>query len=61
MVDDPVREELIAAHDAADAIPLAKNVDVDMIGLRGNAIYLVDPSGHIVWSLRLADVCNDKA
>lgn len=58
VVDEPMREERISAKDAADAIALAKDIDVDMVGLRANAIYLVGPDGHVVWSLRLADVCN---
>lgn len=58
VVDEPVHEEVITAQDAADAIALAKNVAVDMIGLEANAIYLVDPEGHVVWSLRLADVLD---
>jgi len=61
MVDVPVHEEIITPHDAADAIALAKNVNIDMIGLQANAIYLLDPGGHIVWSIRLADVPIDEA
>jgi hypothetical protein len=46
-VGELVREEILTAHDAADAIALAKNVDVDMIGLWANAIYQTDLSGHV--------------
>lgn len=59
--DEPVHEEIVTATDGADAIALAKGVNVDMIGLRANAIYLVDPNGHIVWSLRSADILIDKS
>jgi len=61
MVDVPVHEEIITAQDAADAIALARAVEVDMVGLQANSIYLVDPGGHVVWSLRLADAPIDKA
>jgi len=59
--DESVHEEIVTAKDGADAIALAKDVNVDLVGLRANAIYLVDSNGHVVWSLRLADVSADES
>jgi hypothetical protein len=38
------------------AIKAAKRIPVEMIGTGTNAIYLLDPIGHVIWSLRLGDV-----
>lgn len=56
LLEAPVREEVITAKDGAHAVALARAIDVDMVGLRANAVYLVDPDGHVLWSLRLADI-----
>ena len=58
MLDEPLHEEIITAYDATDAVARAKAVELDMAGLKANALYLVDPEGHVVWSLRLADVAD---
>ena len=55
-LDAPVREEIIAATNAAEAIEAAKRIHVDMIATGTNAIYLTDTNGHVIWSLRLGDV-----
>ncbi|MGX9984597.1 hypothetical protein [Methylobacterium fujisawaense] len=55
-LDAPVREEIIAATSVADAVGAAKRIHVDMIGSDANAVYLTDPSGRLIWSLRLCDV-----
>ncbi|MCJ2120971.1 hypothetical protein [Methylobacterium sp. J-077] len=60
-LDEPLHEEVITAEDGTSAIALAKAIDVDMLRLRANAIYLVDPHGYVVWSLRLADVSDISA
>ena len=28
-------------------------------GREANALYLVDPNGHVAWSLRIADTSDD--
>ncbi|WP_408902966.1 hypothetical protein [Methylobacterium radiotolerans] len=58
-LDTPVREEIIAATRAEDAVLAAKRIHVDMIGTGTNAIYLLDPIGHVIWSLRMGDVWLD--
>jgi hypothetical protein len=55
-----VREESIMAKDGVEAIEAAKRIHVDMIGSGTNAIYLTDPSGHVIWALRLGDVWLDR-
>jgi hypothetical protein len=60
-LDTPVREEIIAAARASDAILAAKRIPVDMVGTGTNAIYLLDPIGHVIWSLRLGDVWLEQA
>lgn len=55
-LDAPVREEIIMARSAADAVEKAKNIDADMLGMNANSVYLTDASGHVIWSLRLGDV-----
>ncbi|MCJ2094946.1 hypothetical protein MKK67_20930 [Methylobacterium sp. J-072] len=60
-LDKPLHEEVITAEDGTSAIALAKAIDVDMLRLRANAIYLVDPHGYVAWSLRLADVSDVSA
>ena len=60
-LDEPVHEQVIIAEDGTRAIALAKAIDVDMLRLRANAIYLVDTHGYVVWSLRLADVSDGTA
>lgn len=52
----PVREEIITARTADDAVLAAKRIHVDMIGSGTNAIYLIDAKGRLIWSLRLGDV-----
>lgn len=46
-LDEPVHEEVITAEDGASAIALAKAIDVNMLGLRANAIYLVPPTAML--------------
>lgn len=55
-LDAPVLEESIMACTATYAIGIAKRMHVDMVGLDANSIYLTDPGGHVIWSLRLGDV-----
>jgi len=54
-VDAPVREEIIVAASAPEAIEAAKRIPIDMIGSGTNAIYLINPNGHVIWSLRLGE------
>ena len=61
LLSAPVHEETITAVDARDAVALAKAVDLDMTGLKANALYLVDSEGHVVWSLRIADASDISA
>lgn len=55
-LDAPIREEIIAATRADDAILAPKRIPIDMAGTGTNAIYLLDPKGRVIWSLRLGDV-----
>ncbi|SDO55427.1 hypothetical protein SAMN05216360_12719 [Methylobacterium phyllostachyos] len=55
LLSAPVYEEVITAKDAADAVVLAKAVELNMSNLKANALYLVDANGHVAWSLRIAD------
>jgi hypothetical protein len=55
-LDAPVREESIMATNAAEAIETARQIHVDMVGTWTNSIYLTDPAGHVIWSLRLGEV-----
>lgn len=59
-LDAPVREESIMAWNADEAIEAAKRIDVDMVGTGTNAIYLTDPAGHVIWSLRLGEIWLDR-
>jgi hypothetical protein len=54
-----VHEQIIAANDAIEAADRAKVIELNMSDLNANALYLVDPNGHVVWSLRIADTCGD--
>ena len=56
----PVQEFVIEAASAPDAIAQAKSIDIDMIGLAANAIYLSDKAGRTLWSLRLQDVLPER-
>lgn len=56
ILSKPVHEQIVTAEDAVAAAAIAKTIDLDMTQLRANALYLLDTSGHVVWSLRLADV-----
>lgn len=58
-LDAPAREESITALDADEAIAAAKRIHVDMIGTGTNSIYLTDPAGYVIWSLRLGEVWLD--
>ncbi|MGH1572073.1 hypothetical protein ACRAWG_17015 [Methylobacterium sp. P31] len=49
------------ARNGAEAIEAAKRIHVDMIGSDANSIYLTEPSGHVIWSLRLGDVWLEPA
>ncbi|MDP4026968.1 hypothetical protein Q8W71_30730 [Methylobacterium sp. NEAU 140] len=60
MLGGPLHEEVITAQDAADAVARAMAIELDMPGLKANALYLVDPDGCVVWSLRLADVAGPE-
>ena len=59
-LDAPAREESIMARDADEAIAAAKRIHVDMIDTGTNSIYLLDPAGHVIWSLRLGEVWLDR-
>jgi hypothetical protein len=59
-LDPPVREESIMARTADEAIEAAKRIHVDMVGTWTNSIYLTDPAGHVIWSLRLGEVWLDR-
>ena len=59
-LDPPVRVESIMAESAAEAIDAAKRIDVDMVGTWTNSVYVTDPAGHVVWSLRLGEVWRDR-
>ncbi|GJE52810.1 hypothetical protein GOFOIKOB_5884 [Methylobacterium tardum] len=48
------------AGDADEAIEVAKRIHVDMVGTGTNSIYLTDPAGHVIWSLRLGEVWLDR-
>jgi hypothetical protein len=61
MLGEPVHAEIITAVDAYGAVEYARGVDLDMVRLKANALYVVDPNGHVVWSLRLADVLPQTA
>jgi hypothetical protein len=54
-------EETITAKDAADAVAQAKATELDMVGLKANAIYLINADGHVAWSLRIAEATDDAA
>lgn len=58
-LDAPVREERMLASNADEAIEAAKRIHVDMVGTSTNSIYLIDPAGHVIWSLRLGEVWLD--
>ena len=47
------------ASNADEAIEAAKRIHVDMVGTSTNSIYLIDPAGHVIWSLRLGEVWLD--
>jgi parvulin-like peptidyl-prolyl isomerase len=51
---------IVLAKNAAEAIEAARQIHVDMIGTWTNSIYLTDPSGHVIWSLRLGEVWLDR-
>jgi hypothetical protein len=55
VLSPPLREKVITAEDATGAVAQAKSLEMDMTGLRANALYLVDENGHVAWSLRMAD------
>ena len=38
----------------------AKRIHVDMTGSGTNSIYLTDSNGHVIWSLRLAEVWLER-
>jgi len=59
-LDAPVREESIMARNAEEAIRAAKQIPVDMVGTWTNSIYLTDPGGHVIWSLRLGESWLDR-
>jgi hypothetical protein len=59
-LDAPVREESIMAVSTAEAIEAARRIHVDMVGTGTNSIYLTDPAGHVIWSLRLGEVWLDR-
>jgi len=48
------------AGNADEAIKMAKRINVDMVGTGTNSIYLTDPAGHVIWSLRLGEVWLDR-
>lgn len=56
ILSKPVHEQIITAEDAVAAATIAKNIDLDLINLQANALYLLDAGGHVVWSLRIADI-----
>jgi hypothetical protein len=59
-LDAPAREESIMARNADEAIEVAKRIHVDMVGTGTNSIYLTDPAGHVIWSLRLGELWLDR-
>ena len=59
-LDAPVREESIMARTADEAIEAAKRIHVDMVATGTNSIYLTDPRGNVIWSLRLGEVWLDR-
>ncbi|MCJ2071636.1 hypothetical protein MKK75_23020 [Methylobacterium sp. J-030] len=61
LLSTPVYEETITAKDVADAVAQAKATELDMAGLKANAIYLINADGHVAWSLRIAEVADDVA
>ncbi|MGH1587721.1 hypothetical protein ACRBEV_04380 [Methylobacterium phyllosphaerae] len=48
------------AETASEAVLAAKGIHVDMIATGTNAIYLTGPNGHVIWSLRLAEVWLER-
>lgn len=58
MLTPPLYEQAIEAANAREAVEQAKRIDVEVSKLGGNALYLTDEQGTVLWSLRLADQSN---
>lgn len=55
-VSRPLEEHLITAEDTSSAIRQARSLDIDMDAVEGNALFLEEDDGALLWSIRRQDI-----
>ena len=55
MLGPDLHRQVFAAQDDSAAVAAAKLIDLDLIGLGANAVYVSAEDGRAIWSLHVQD------